>query len=123
MGASPAPWKEWSKRMTTGQGQRCHHVVSNVHHDHDGTFNIFHDSRIFFKVREASEDPDLVLYLEENIQSLTPTDIAGLLDYQVTLLSTRESYRKSQPFYIVLMIDGEPKGSDGSEGGFDQGEA
>ena len=69
--------------MTTGQGQRCHHVVSNVHHDHDGSFNISHDSRIIIKVREASEDPDLFLYLEENVHSLTPTDIAGLLDYQV----------------------------------------
>ena len=35
------------------------------------------------KVGEASEDPDLLLYLEENVNSLTSADVASLLDYQV----------------------------------------
>ena len=34
-------------------------------------------------MREASEDPDLLLYLKENVNSLTSADVASLLDYQV----------------------------------------
>ena len=32
---------------------------------------------------EASEDPDLLIYLEENVNSLASADVTSLFDYQV----------------------------------------
>ena len=35
------------------------------------------------KVAEASEDPNLLIYLEENVNFLASADVTSLLDYQV----------------------------------------
>ena len=99
---------------------------------------------------EASEDPDLLLYLEENVNSLTSTDVASLLDYQVyfgtrqnlftPLKETFETLKQRKAlirfnffiyFQSILPIQcfqgawftgGEPGGSRGTEGGVHQGD-
>ena len=50
------------------------------------------------KVREASEDPDLIEYLEEIGSSLALPDILGLLNYQVRLFE--QCQMPNQPEFV-----------------------
>ena len=50
------------------------------------------------KVREASEDPDLIEYLEETGSSLALPDILGLLNYQVRLFEQCQMH--NQPEFV-----------------------
>ena len=50
------------------------------------------------KVREASEDPDLIEYLEETGSSLALPDILGLLNYQVSLFEQCQIH--NQPEFV-----------------------
>ena len=49
---------------------------------------------------EASEDPDLILYLEENVNSLSSADLASLLDYQVFWETTKSihTFKRNSEF-------------------------
>ena len=46
-------------------------------------------------MREASEDPDLIEYLEEIGSSLALPDILGLLNYQVRLFEQCQMHSQS----------------------------
>ena len=80
---------------------------------------------------EASEDPGLLLYLEENVNSLTSTDVASLLDYQVyfgrrqnlfTHLKETANLKHRNRENLAWFTGGEPGGSRGTEGGVHQGD-
>ena len=50
-------------------------------------------------MREASEDPDLIEYLEEIGSSLALPDILGLLNYQVRLFEQCQMHK--QPEFVL----------------------